>query len=668
MSLGLLNLKQNLSTKQSKAGKETSRAQSRAERRADKTGLTVDRQIHNAAKHKVSKLVQSARTSYRKKQIEESTNSRQIFDVCGKLCARIKDVTLPTLYSITTLPNMFCQYFIQKVADLRKHLDLSNITSYANDNVQTAFAFESFDPISEDELRKLILSSKPTTCPLDPIPTPLLFECLDILLPSIHAIINKSLVSGSVPSIFKSAIVRPLLKKSSLDPNNLKNYRPVSNHPFLSKILEKVVLKQLFSYLNSNHLVPTSQSAYRSFHCTETALLKVTSDILSSLDSSDFSVLTLLDLSAAFDTIDHGILLSRLYSLYGISGSALDWFSSYLSDRKLSVLVNDIYSDSASLSFGVPQGSVLGPVLFILYTKPLSTLLNSHSLSHQSFADDTQLYSSSSPDQLSSTLETVQDCVLDVKQWMTDNKLKLNDDKTEAILFRKKSTDSSVLPKSIKICNSDISFSDSARNLGFIVSSDMSLDKHVSQVCRSAYFEIHRISTIRKFLTVQITNILVCAYVISKLDYCNSIFANCPQYILEKLQKVQNAAVRLVFRAKKQDHVTPLMKKLHWLPIEQRIKYKLASHCFNFFNNSAPSYFSNLLSVYTPTRTLRSSSDTRLLCIPKVNSVSYGERSFAYAAPSLWNSLPKPIRHCTTLQSFKRSLKTYLFIEHYGTN
>ena len=294
--------------------------------------------------------------------------------------------------------------------------------------------------------------------------------------------------------------------------------------------------------------------------------------------------------------------------------------------------------------------------------------MNTHSLSNQSFADDTQVYSSSSQDQLSNTLETVQDCVLDVKQWMTDNKLKLNDDKTEAILFRKKTVTSASLPQSIQICNSEISFSDHARNLGFTVSSDMSLDKHISLVCRSAYFELHRISSIRKFLTIQITNTLICAFVLSKLDYCNSLLANCPQNLLDKLQKVQNAAVRLIFQVKKTEHITPLMKKLHWLPIHQRIKYKLACHCYNFFNGTAPSYFSDLLTVYSPSRTLRTSSDTKLLCIPRINSVTYGKRSFSFAAPSLWNSLPMSIRHSLSISSFRRSLKTYLFVEHYGSN
>ena len=531
--------------------KQAKQVRRRAERKYNITGLTVHKQILNTAIRAVTKLVQAARTRLTCRKVDEAKTSRQVFDVCNKISGRRKISPLPTLYPLASLPNMFCDYFMKKVSDLRSQLDASPCTHFATDPTQSTFLLNSFTPISQDELKKIILLSKPTTCPLDPIPTPLLFDCIDILLPPIHDIINTSLSTGIVPEIFKSAIVKPLLKKPSLDQNNLKNYRPVSNLPFLSKILEKVVLSQLFTYLNSHNLISSSQSAYRPFHSTETALLKVSNDILTSLDCSEISVLTLLDLSAAFDTIDHQILLSRLHSLYGISDTVLNWFSSYLSDRKLSVLVNGNYSSPAPLPFGVPQGSVLGPILFILYTKPLSTLMESHSLSNQSFADDTQLYSSSSAADIDTTLETIQDCIKDVKQWMTDNKLKLNDDKTEALLFSKKTVDRNSLPTSIQVCSSQISFSSQARNLGFTMTSDMSLEKHISLVCRSAYFEIFRISSIRKFLSIQITITLVCAFVLSKLDYCNSLLSGCPLHLLEKLQKVQNSAARLVFRAKK---------------------------------------------------------------------------------------------------------------------
>ena len=260
----------------------------------------------------------------------------------------------------------------------------------------------------------------------------------------------------------------------------------------------------------------------------------------------------------------------------------------------------------------------------------------------------------------------MQTCLLDVKLWMVDNRLKLNDDKTEALLFmRRNARVPDDVPSFIKVCDSEICFSHSARNLGITLTSDMSLDNHISNICRSAYYEIRRICSIRHTLTVQTTNTLVCALVLSKLDYCNSYLAGSASYLIQKLQKVQNSAARLVLMAKKSDHATPLLRKLHWLPIQARIEYKLSVLCFNFFDGSSPAYFSDLLSPYIPARSLRSSSDNRILTVPSIKTKSYGQRTFSYNAAKQWNTLPHNIRHSNTIGSFKRSLKTFLFIKYH---
>ena len=182
-------------------------------------------------------------------------------------------------------------------------------------------------------------------------------------------------------------------------------------------------------------LLSPNQSSYRPAHSTETALLKVTNDILTALDRGDITFLTLLDLSAAFDTIDHTLLFQILSHRYGITGTALRWFQSYLTHRTQSVNIQNVTSSPASLIFGVPQGSVLGPILFIMYTQPLHSLILTHSVLDQSFADDTQIYTSCKPRQATETIQNLQSCISDIKDWMTDHRLKLNDDKTEALLF-----------------------------------------------------------------------------------------------------------------------------------------------------------------------------------------------------------------------------------------
>ena len=248
---------------------------------------------------------------------------------------------------------------------------------------------------------------------------------------------------------------------------------------------------------------------------------------------------------------------------------------------------------------------------------------------------------------------------------MTHSKLKLNDDKTEALLIHSHRQSHVSFPNSITVGHSNIPFSSHARNLGFIISGDLSLNRHVSHICRSAYIAIRQVSAIRRYLTVEATKTLMCALVLSRLDYCNSLLSGCPKNLLNKLQLVQNAAARLVYKAKKRDHVTPLLHSLHWLPVQARIEYKLSVICHNHFIDCSPPYISEILSVYTPSRCLRSSSDKRTFCIPKTHTRSYGERSFAFSGPKQFNSLPPNIRDLPTTSSFKKALKTHLFKKYF---
>ena len=275
------------------------------------------------------------------------------------------------------------------------------------------------------------------SCDLDPIPIPtrLLKSYIDFLLPPITKLINLSLSSGTLPPAFKFAHVTPLLKKPSLGKEDLKNYRPVSNLSFISKLIEKVAASQIGSFLKSTNKSNNFQSAYKQLHSTKTALPKIHNDILTAMDSGKVTALTLLDLSAAFDTIDHSILLQRLEMWYSFGGVVISWLPSYLSDRFQSVKLDHCLSKNVSLPFGVPQGSVLGPLLFSLYTGPLICVIASQSVPHHLYPDDTQLHVSFSADNSGSSFHRLQQCLVSVQDWMTTNKLKLNPNKTEFLLI-----------------------------------------------------------------------------------------------------------------------------------------------------------------------------------------------------------------------------------------
>ena len=505
------------------------------------------------------------------------------------------------------------------------------------------------------------------SCSLDPIPASLLFDCLDEIVPCITMIMNASLSSGSVPSLFKHALVNPLLKKSTLDPEILKNYRPVSNLPFLSKVLERIVLTQLMTHLENHNLLERFQSAYRKGHSTETALLRVVNDLLGAADRGRVSILSLLDLSAAFDTIDHDILCNRLKDVFGCTGVVLAWFRSYLTDRTQSVIVNNTASAPSPLRYGVPQGSVLGPVLFTMYTQPLSSLIKTLSHSYHFFADDSQLYDSAPPADVPTLVDDMSGSISSVADWMRDNKLKMNDDKTELIAVGTRSKLAQTPALCMTISDHSVSFSSSVRNLGVHLDESLSMEVQVNILCRALNFHLRRIGKIRQYLTVESANKLAVSFILSRLDFCNSLLAGLPDEKLSKLQRIQNNAARLVLRQPRRASATSALHTLHWLPVKARIEYKIACLCFHcLHSDSCPSYLSELLCPYKPSRTLRS-QDASLLTVPRYSLNSFGKRSFSVLAPTLWNSLPASLRQIDSVFSFKKHLKTHLFCKYLDT-
>ena len=264
-----------------------------------------------------------------------------------------------------------------------------------------------FVPVIISDVSQIVMKSSTKACALDPMPTWLLKELLLSIAPLMTDFINSSLQSGVVPDSIKSAAVTPPFKKPSLDINILKNYRPVSNSPFITKELERVMASQLKAYMDYNDLHDPLQSAYKTAHSTESALLKVQNDILRTVGGhGGVAALVLLDLSAAFDTIDHSILLDRMQHQLGINGVAHAWFESYLTGHTQRIRIGDSWSLAKFLPYCVPQGSVLGPLLFLIYILPLHHLILSHGLQVHGYADDTQVYLSiSDPANLDTTLQ-----------------------------------------------------------------------------------------------------------------------------------------------------------------------------------------------------------------------------------------------------------------------
>ena len=301
-------------------------------------------------------------------------------------------------------------------------------------------------------------------------------------------------------------------------------------------------------------------------------------------------------------------------------------------------------------------------MLFTMYIKPLSAIIDSHSIIHHSFADDLQLQMSAPHIEYLSY--STQSCISDVKAWATANMLKLNDNKAELMLVTSKRTKHlHSLPNSITIGNAQITFKQSVKNLGFTLDCHLTMNAHVTNIARTCYFELRRLASIRRFLTSTATATLVSAFVSSRIDYCNSLLFGSTHYVTSHLQRIQNYAARAISRLPKSSSITTHLKSLHWLPVKVRSNYKIACLCYHCHSSTAPSYVADMLHRKPlHTRNTHSSSYTMPhLTRPEHSKATLGDRSFSFASSSVWNSIPNDVKCAPSLSSFKSRLKTYLF-------
>ena len=491
---------------------------------------------------------------------------KELFNVVRKMMGTGDEKILPSGIDDSDLANQFSDYFKSKIEKIRG--SFIPIDNFILETKSPSVLLDVFEPTNFDEIRSIIQSYKIKCSPDDPICSVLLSKNTDIFIEVWVEIVNLSLLSGSMDCI-KSSVVVPLLKEldTLIEIDDMKNYRPVSNVLFLSKLIERCVSIRLNRHLALNNLDCPRQFGYKKGHSTELLLLHLMDNIMNSFDCNKVTVLILLDISAAFDTVDQNKLLKILHNDIGITGTAYAWFLSFLKGRTQKVLIGNEYSDETDLDYGVPQGSVLGPILFNIYVRMGYPVVDSCGFNLDGFADDHQLFKHFSPIFQSYVLnQSISKCLESVQQWMAAYFLKLNQTKTKILVMGSPSVLQSVRIRGIFVEGTCIRLVSCAKNLGFWIDEHMDFNTHINKVVSSSFYTLKEISKIKPFVPRDKLHMVVVSLILSRLDYCNSLLYNSNSATIDRLQSVQNAEIRLLFDRNKFDRLSlsPLFIKMHW--------------------------------------------------------------------------------------------------------
>jgi len=511
-----------------------------------------------------------------------------------------------------------------------------------------------FKYVNQSEIVKVIMGISSKAVGADNICIMFLKYCIHSVSPVLEHIINFSLQNSVFPDLWKAANIIPIPKVKQ--PQSCKDFRPVSILCVLSKAIEKLVHIQISAFLMNQNILHPLQSGFKRGHSTVSALVKVTDDLKKAMDDRLLSILTLLDFSKAFDCVHHRLLIHKLRYI-GFSDSVLCWFSSYLSERRQRVEISKTnFSQWEKITFGVPQGSVLGPLLFILYINDLPSVIK-YCKFHK-YADDVQLYISFEVNDIDNAVAMLNFDIQSIVDYTLKHNLLMNAAKTMPIIIGTRRYLNQLHQPSVpKICvmRTLVDYCESVCNLGLFIDQTLCWDVHTMKVINRVFSTLAQIRRNVGCLPLNIRKLLVQSLIFPNFDYGAVVMVGMSSTLKSKLQRVQNACLRFVYGVRKADHITPYYIKSGWLKLEERRKLQLAILVLNVVKNQSPSYlFNNLVS--TSSIHSRTSRQSKLcLQVPHHRTVIF-KYSFTVYGAQLWNDLKIYNYLDRSLQNAKLSL------------
>ena len=479
----------------------------------------------------------------------------------------------------------------------------------------------------------------------DNIPIDIMKLVADIIASPLTTIINNSIEKAVFPDQWKIGKVCPIPKIDN--PTECKDFRPISILPIFSKIFERIIMRQLTKYIEDQSIYSITQSGFRKHHSTNTLLLKIRDDILNNLEKGEVTVAVLTDYSKAFDTVDYPTLVKKLHSL-NFSKNVLKLITSYLTGRLQYVQIDDKLSPRESISFGVPQGSILGPILFNIYVSDMKD--NCENCTCVQYADDSNIYKSCKPANVDSTIECVQKTLNDIYKWSKQKNLLFNPDKTKFMIFT--TNRPRLRDAALQMCpdeNTVLNRTESSKVLGVQLQQQLNWDVHLAEVTKSCYSTIAILRKLKNITNKPLRKKLAEALILSKIDYCNTVFDPLSTTQQRRLQKVINSAAAFVLRkyASTNDAIS-----LGWLPVPERTESRLVTLCHQtVYRENFPSYMK--LEVVKK-RLPRACNDDGIKVIEKGHKHTFSSR-----AAKLFNQIPRNIREIKNEGEFKNSVKKH---------
>ena len=509
-----------------------------------------------------------------------------------------------------------------------------------------------FHPTNETEITNIIQELNPTkSSDFDGISQYIIKQVLHFIAKPLVHICNLSFWSGKVPKDFKIGKLIPVFKKG--DPHIFSNYRPITLLPSFSKILEKLVYKRLLKHIDKNNLLCNSQYGFRNKSSCAHALIDLHDHILNELNKNLHTIGLFLDLSKAFDVIDHDILLSKLDN-FGVRGIAREWFRDYLADRYQFTQYNNFVSHRERIQYGVPQGSILGPLLFLIYINDLSSV--SSFFHFVLFADDTNMIASHND--FSELIRMVNLELVKVVDWFNANELIINYDKTNVLYFHCKKNDHTVNDVQISMNGINLNVCSCVKFLGVLLDDKLSFQDHRLYIANKISKNIGILYKLRSILPEKDLFMLYNSLILPYLQYCNITWANVGTTKLGIFHKFQKKALRICTNSHYQAHSLPLFHRLRTLNVYDIHKIQSAILMFNVYNNLSPKNISQMFVLNKSIHSYNTRSSTKYHYQKVITKAMFN--SIRHNGPRIWNQLNNELRSCTTLSSFKSQLKTSL--------